>query len=501
MTPQDDSGNGGDSIARKLVRHGGTYAAARIAQRVLALAMVPVYAHYLAPAGYGVVALLASIEPLVLVVFSQGLPASWVRLRFQCADAAERRRLESTIFWYLAVTSVLFLGIAIACGDGLVAWLAPGVPFRPLLLLALVNATVRLFSELYLRRLQADGEPKAFARFTTLRAITTTATVAFFIVVLEGGPEGKLVAELGIVALFTAIAVFLIRPAFVFDWSVLRASLAYGVPILPHVLMGALQGAVSRVLITHTLGIAATGVFSLGFAVVNLASMVAMALNQAYLPLFYGAVEDSDSGPVAQREVGRTGCLLVCAVGLLGLCLSAGARELLLMLATPEFGDAWQVVAPLSAAVVLQAVYFVFAQSVLYDTSGSQRIVWASGLAVVVNALVCTALLPQLGILAAALALVAANATMATVAYFLGRGRVQVTYSVPRWSAALAVSFLGLAALFLADWQLAELLPRVSAKLAILAVSALALVRIADLSLAMFLAQAEGAAPPLESAR
>lgn len=495
MTPH------GDSIAAKVVRHGGTYAAARLAQRVLALAMVPVYAHYLAPAGYGIVALLASIEPLVLTVFSQGLPASWVRLRFLCEDAAERRRLESTIFWYLVVTSVLLLCAAIAFGDTLVAWIAPGVPFRPLLLLALVNATVRLFSELYLRRLQADGEPKAFARFTTLRAVATMGMVAFFIVALEGGPEGKLIAELGVVTLFTTIAVFLIRPSLVFDWTLLRASLAYGLPLLPHVLMGTLQGAVSRVLVTHTLGIAATGVFSMGFAIANLGSLLAMALNQAFLPLFYEAVKDSGEGPAATREVGRAGCLIVCSVGVLGLALSAGARELLLVMATPEFDQAWQVVAPLCASIVLQAVYFVFAQSVLYDTSGSQKIVWASGLAVAVNALVCAALLPRLGIVAAGLALVLANAALASVAFLLGRRRVRVAYSVPRWSAALAVSFLGMAALFLADLQLVELVPRVLTKLAILSAGTAALVRIAELSPAMFSKPGTAAPRPLEGAR
>ena len=475
-----------DSIARKLVRHGGTYAAARLVQRGLALAMVPIYAYYLAPAGYGVVALLASIEPLMTVVFSQGLLASWVRLRLHGKDDDERRRLESTIFWYLAATTAVLLALAVAFGERWLGGLAPGVPFRPLVALALTNAAIRLFSELYLRRLQADGHPRAFARFATLRALATTAAVAWAIAGLESGVEGKLWAELAVVAVSTAIAVALIRPRLQFDASLLRASFAYGVPLLPHVLMGTLQGAVSRVLITYTLGIAATGIFSMGFAIANVASLAAVALNQAFLPLFHRSVQASKAaGAMSSHEVGRAGCLLVAVVGMVGLGLTAGARELVAVLATPEFGEAWKMVAPLCGAIVFQGMYFVFAQSVLFETAGAQRIVWASGLSVVANAAVCVVGLPLLGIMAAALAMLVANAVLAGVTFALGRSRVPVPYAWPRWVAALGVTTVGLLAIFSADLRLDEVVVRVPAKLAIAVLGAAALARIAELSPSM----------------
>lgn len=156
------------SLIRRLVLNGGTYVGARLANCALSVAMVPIYA----PAGYRIVALLGAVEPLVRVLFSQGRVAAWVRLRFRCESDRERKRLESTLFWYLAGSSALGFGLVAAFGERWLSWLAPTVPFRSRVLLAIAHSAVGLTSELYLRRLQADGETSAYARFSIVRAVS-----------------------------------------------------------------------------------------------------------------------------------------------------------------------------------------------------------------------------------------------------------------------------------------------------------------------------------------
>jgi O-antigen/teichoic acid export membrane protein len=473
------------TLATRVLRHGGAYAGFGLVERVLAVAMVPVYAHYLGAAGYGIVAVLGGIAPLLAIAFSQGLLPAWVRLRVDYEVGVERRRFESTLVWYLVVSTPALLAAIALFGDGLAALLAPGIPFYPLVALACASAAAQLFSDLYLRHLQADQNPRAYVLWSALRLIVGLCAVLALVVAFGLGPLGKLSADAAVALVFGAIAIARLRPLppARSDRALLRRSLAYGFPLIPHMLLAHLNQAASRILVAHGLGLAAAGVFSMGLAIAQFGGAVATTLNQAYQPVFFDAVKRAEqieatggSGRELRESAARAGLWIVCTVAGLGLLLSAGARELLAVVATGEFADSWRVVAPVSAATVAIACNHVFSQAVFYAPEGTRRIAWITALTAALHVAGNLLLLPRVGIVGAGLALLVAHTVQALAVAWLGRRLLPMPHALSRWLGVLIATGLGLATLYAIDAASADAPLRVAAKgMAVIASGAAAL--------------------------
>ena len=119
-----------------------------------------------------------------------------------------------------------------------------------------------------------------------------------------GSALGKVLAESCVAILFAVITWVQLRPAppTKASRSVLGNSLAYSLPLIPHALLGQLNAIASRTLIAWHIGLGATGLFSMGFTVASVGTIVAMSLNQSFLPLFVSEVKRATANGVSERE-------------------------------------------------------------------------------------------------------------------------------------------------------------------------------------------------------
>src|SRR4051812_1524245 len=94
---------------RRLLRHGSVYTLGTILQLSAATLVVPVLAHTLRPAQYGVVPLALTIQLLLGAVVSGGLSVGVTRAYYDDGpdggDAASRRLIVSTVLLALPATA------------------------------------------------------------------------------------------------------------------------------------------------------------------------------------------------------------------------------------------------------------------------------------------------------------------------------------------------------------------------------------------------------------
>ena len=64
---------------------------------------------------------------------------------------------------------------------------------------------------------------------------------------------------------------------------------------MPHTLAALSGGVVSRLLLNGMLGVAAVGVFSMGYRLATAGNVIATALNQAYQPIYIQAVNAAEA--------------------------------------------------------------------------------------------------------------------------------------------------------------------------------------------------------------
>jgi O-antigen/teichoic acid export membrane protein len=479
------------SPAARLLAHGGVYTLSRLASLAVGVALLPLYARQLGADGFGVISLMTTVGAFLGLVLVQGLPASWFRLRFDEPDATGVRALETTIVWYLAASGAAVVAVVTLFGDAVAAWVTPGIPYLPLGLLTAVAAFANAFPSLYERKLQVDERPVAFGAFSLSRAILSAGLVIVFVAAWKRGARGAIEATTLAACLAAAVSLFLIRPRSPRHVSRprLARSLSYGLPLVPHSLAGMTNDVIDRLLLNAMLGLSAVGVYSMGYRVAAMGQVVAVSLNQAFGPVFIRTLNGADqsrrngdaaAADAALRRVGRLGLLTVAGVACVVLAIAAVAREVLMVLATPAFGDSWKVVAPVGAGIVAWACYFPFSQAIFYNPARVRWLMVVTTLAALTNIGANVLLIPRWGIMGAASATLVSDTVLALAAFRFAQSSTYVPYARARWLTALACAAAGLAGLWALDARVDALAPRLALKVLWAAAAALLTLRAAQ---------------------
>lgn len=480
------------SSAKRLFAHGGIYTVSRLLNQVVGIPLLPLYAHLLGAEGFGVISLLNTVGSFLGFLFIQGMQGSWFRLRFDEPDEAGVRSLETTIVWYLTASGLVILALLTLFGETIAGWVTPGIRYLPLGLLTTITAFTGVYASLYDRKLQVEERPIAFAIFNLARTVLQLGLVVAFVVALRRGAPGVIEATALASGVAAIVSLVLIRPGSFrrVSRSRLAGSLSYGLPLVPHSLAGLTNDVIDRILLNSMLGLSVTGIYSMGYRIAGMSQVAATSLNQAFSPVFMRTLSnversrrdgDAAAADAGMQHVGRLGLMTVVGVSCIVLALTAVARELLLVLATPAFADSWKVVAPVGAGIVAWSCYFPFAQSIFYNPGRVRWMIVVTGLAAITNIGANLVMIPKWGIMGAALATLASDIVMAVLAYFVGQASTRVPYRMARWFGALACVATGLAGLWWMDAHLDALWLRLTIKLAWAAAMAALMLRAAHL--------------------
>ena len=100
-----------DSEAKSIWRHSRIYAVGSILNRSSGFILLPVYAHVLTPADYGVYAIVVVVTELLSVVLGLGLGRALVRMYVEASDEREKARVSSTAFCAFGGMCLLFAAL------------------------------------------------------------------------------------------------------------------------------------------------------------------------------------------------------------------------------------------------------------------------------------------------------------------------------------------------------------------------------------------------------
>lgn len=478
------------TLAQKLFVHGGVYAVSRLLNQGVGFLLLPVLGRYLGPEGYGVFSLATTVAGIVSIVLLQGVPGAWFRLRFGQTDA-DKHAFDSLSVWYVIVSLVVGIAAMCAVGPYLAERWLPGVPFFPILLLALVvEACVELVA-LFQRRQQAEQKPVRFLVVALVRNVASLGSALLFVAVLERHVRGRFEGELLAVGALSLGLLLHFRPVapWKVDWSQLKPVLIYGLPLIPHQLAGVVNQAIDRPLINSYVGLAEAGLYSMSYKVASIGFIVSMALNQALTSLVYDALRGYDELPQSERElrareVRKSGLYLTSAVAACLLGVAAIGRETLVFMASEKFEAAWRLLPLLCAGMLLLSIYQPLANMLIYF----KRVRWlpvATIGAAAVNIVLNIVLLPRIGVIGAAWATLLSNLVLILTVTRLTADLFRV-YDWPKVIGVGACTAVGLAGFFVLDTHVALLWVRLACKLGVLVVvvfglKALVGVRFADL--------------------
>ena len=199
-----------------------------------------------------------------------------------------------------------------------------------------------------------------------------------------------------------------------------------------------------RFFINELVSTAATGIYTIGFQLSSLVSIVSISASRAFVPVFMSTMKQDETR--RRAELAAVGTTLAFSYSTLAAAIAIFGEELTGLICGAEFQEAAIVVPLLSFAAAANGIFQIFATPLFYEPRAVKWVGIVSVSTMALSLVLNACLIPRFGILGAALA--------ALSVAILGAGAVAWaahSYSRVRWAygriavlycSCLAVCFL-----------------------------------------------------------
>lgn len=438
MSPDDAEKKSAADVLRRVLGGGALYGLATFLPRGLGLLLLPVFTRYLTPAEYGRIAVAETIAGIVAAIVGLGVPAAVTRLYYEHTEDPERQRsLFSTQLGFVVLVCAAAFGLLALAGPTALHWAAPDfeVEVFPDLTLALVTGLSALVFQCCLNLHQARQNPRTFASLSLAQSGIAYASSLALVVGVGAGSAGMLGGKaMGqVVALLAALVTLRGWVNAPRDRRLLTQSLRFGAPLVPHFLIAlALVGA-DRIIIERFRPAAEVGVYSAGYTLASVLTVLTTAVMLAWSPIFYRLAKQ-------QAQKARiAGVSAVLALGLSGAaCFGIGLSLPVVPLVVGEEYAGTASVMPILLAGLLLHGYFSIFQLGILQRKASWVVPLTTFLAAALNIVLNIVWVPEHGPAGAAWATLAAYLAEAFAVYWVA----QRLFRLPFRASILALGVL-----------------------------------------------------------
>jgi O-antigen/teichoic acid export membrane protein len=435
---------------RELSKNVTVYGLGDVAVSIVNFLLLGVYVTYFSAEDYGVISVLGGLEVIAKIVFRFGLDGSFMRFFYDAGDERGRRRLASTIaLFLLALDGAVVAGLLVAS-----PWLADvllgGRTHVTALRLMLLNTFAIGFTFIPFHVLRMEQRTKTFTLLTLVRSVLTIVVRLALVMQLDLGVTGLYLADLLVtLAVMGALIPWfapLIRPMFSAD--ILRDTLAFGLPRVPHAAAQQITAVGDKFILPVFVSMVDVGIYGMAVSFGLTQKLFLSAFESAWAPFYYATIREPD----APRVFGTVSTYGVAILALLTAGVSAVGTDAMRAMSHGRFmapdDPRWAAVSIVigftGLGVFCQGLYLLSSIG-LNITKKTQYYPLATMTAAATNIGLNFALIPRLGIVGAAWANGAAYAVQAVLGYLLSQRFYPIEYEwarVIRVCAAAAVAYI-----------------------------------------------------------
>ena len=428
----------------KIVTNSALYSFTTLLQKGASFFLLPLYTAFLTPEDYGIVNVVTSVSSFLAVIIMMSLNGAATRFHYKNTDESYRKVLWGTITSIVFISSLGWGAVFFTLHRFLVDPFIGEIDFYPYAVIGLANTIITPLYLLFQSYLQARQEAFHYSINTFSHFLTQVGLAIVFIAVYKMGAVGMLLSNVITSLIFFIYVLFVYIPKIKIgiDKGVAKESFKYSLPLLPHQISIWSAGTMDRLFLNGYKGKAVTGVYSVGQQFGNVVGTIAYSVNQAFVPWFFQMIEKGKEG---FRKIEKMGVCAVIGYALIAFVISLFAPEILRVMVSEKFREAWQIIPLITFAFVFHGVYFFFINILFIKDTGWVFTVTLASMAldIILNIL----LVPILGFWGCGIACFMTYFSRSIFALFLSlkknkdiRYNYGVMYGVPLF--LLALSFI-----------------------------------------------------------
>lgn len=395
---------------KKLGKHSVIYGFGTLLSRLLGFILLPIYTRLLTPADYGVLSLLVITGTTAGIIAKLGLGSAIFREVIY--KSSDERVVQSTALYFLVGESILYFSIVIIFSHHLSCLIFDSPDYTNLLRLIFLTSLLNSVNIIVMARLRIREQSLLYSVLSIANFMVGAILNIYFIVVLKRGIEGLVTAGLILAAIFAVVYLVLLLHdlRLTFSMQILRRLLNFGVPLVPFGLARIVMTSADRYFLQHFSTTTDVGLYSVAYRIGIAVNLIVGAVQLAWPAQMYKIAKRLD----AERQLAKILTYYLFVLGFIGLGLSVFAKEVLILMTTPQFYAAYAVVPLLVISYIMYGVMYMTNSAL--ETQNKTKfmspiIIGAASLNLLLNYL----LVPKFGMMGAAGATVMSYTTLVVV--------------------------------------------------------------------------------------
>lgn len=348
-------------------------------------------------------------------------------IRFLAAedDRGQRRQALSAMFWPIIGLAIIIFVISTMMRQNLSLFLFTDLRFANYVPLVIIWASLDALFFFTLSYQRAMGYNK---RFSVIRLASSIARMlAVVSLAMLGLNFYWLIVSVIIAQVFfvivTFILIFLDLGFLSFNLKGVKTYLAYSLPLLPGEILYWVIHASDRYFISHLLNITQTGIYAAAFSLANLLMLLSWPIGTVLFPSVSRLWERGDVEKVKGYFKYSTKFFLLLAVpSAMGLFILS--KPLLNLLATAEFQTGGGLLVLLLALSVVFAGAFLINEYIYYLIKKTVWLALINAIGAIMNVILNVILIPDIGIMGAAISTVASYFIITLILIIWGRRKI-----------------------------------------------------------------------------
>lgn len=418
--------------SQKIFNNSLLYSVGMIFSKAVGFFLVPIYTYCVSKEEYGVATTITTFVSTFGIVVMLSLRAAMIRFYNQY-DEKQRKTFVGTIVSFVIINAIGICTLLCVFNRFYVPFLFDGIDFYPLVFFGVLSLGFESIYLVYQSLLQAKQDGKNYSANSVIYLLFHAVSVVLFVVLLDMGGLGVVLSNCITNVCFAIYGIISMRirgyMIFGLNKDMLKKSLKYSVPILPHNLATNLNTYTTKTIINHHLGYALSGLYTLASQFSTIFALVQASVNLAFRPWF---VEQMESGEEGRKQIKYMSCMIMALFSFCAVGISLFSRELVLILSEQSYVDAWKMIPFFILTQLVAFIYFSHVQTLMYNLKKSKYTFICSLSSVIVNVIVSLCLVKYFKIYAILIAQFVSQTVMAILAVIMGSRAEKVDFGLSR---------------------------------------------------------------------
>ena len=318
----------------------GIYTFSNLLNRAIPFLLLPVLTRFLTPQDYGIVAMFAILVSVLIPLIGVNSPGALKRKFFSNDPDLDLTRYVANSLYVVFSLFVVF-GLILFVLRNYISHLLL-LPSNWIFFAALI-ALGNIFSLIVLAVYQIKKQSIRYAIFNNSRTLTNFSLTILFVVVFLMRWRGRILGQIVTSLIFICISVAVLYRQDLFRFGKpynpkdIKYLLRFGLPLIPHSLGNVINHAVDKLFITKLVGIADTGIYTIGYQFGAIIGLLEEAFNLAFVPWLFEKLSKGDEKDKV-KIVRFTYVYFVVIICMAGLLIILSPLILRFMVATEFYG-------------------------------------------------------------------------------------------------------------------------------------------------------------------